>query len=164
MTLEDFERPVALRFFSSSHATKTLYEGCKSLDEAISRTWQDDPLGEEELGAFKDQLVADLADGSFTYVVAAQRFTDPMATTARYLNATHRASSFSLVEMVRFANGSGEEVFEARTVLRPQAPGAHAPSSRLTREGLKDALGETAYGEAVERIIDEAQARGLLAT
>lgn len=89
MSLDDFERKVALRFFASPHAVGTGYEKCKSLDEAITKAWPD--LSEEELAAFKDRLSSDMADGAFTYVVAAQQLTDPMATTARYLNATEPA-------------------------------------------------------------------------
>jgi hypothetical protein len=167
MSLDDFERKVALRFFASNQAKGTGYENCKTLDEAIDRAWADRPLSEEERATFKDRLSTDLADGAFTYVVAAQRLSDAMATTARYLNESHRRSRFFLIEMVRFTNDpdGGQEVFEARTVLRPEPTARSAPrgarGTRLTREALMELIDDPAYAEAVGRLLDAAEATGL---
>jgi len=163
MTLEDFERKVATRFFATPEAVGTGYEKCKTLDEAIAKAWADNPLSDEELATFKDRLTADLADGAFTYVVAAQRLTEPMATTARYLNANFLRSRFCLVEVVRFTGDEGQQVFEARTVLRPERrPGGGGQrGTRLTRETLMERIDDAVYAEAVGRLLDAAEADGL---
>ena len=129
-------------------------------DKAVELAWPD--LSPEELGSFKDRLAADLSDGTFTYVVAAQKLTDPMATTARYLNAHQKGSDF-LVEVVRFTGEGGEtgEVFEARTVLRPEAiPTAGPRGARLNRSNLMDLIGDEDYASAIARVLDAARAPG----
>jgi hypothetical protein len=168
ISLDEFERTVPLRYFASSQAAGTGYEKVKSLDEAIVKAWGDDPLSEEELATFKDRLTADLADGSFAYVVAAQRLTDAMVTTARYLNATHQRSRFYLVEVVRFTDGlpEGEEVFEARTVLKPDPTsrgGSRGPrGARLTRDNLIDQIEDADYAEGIGELLDTAEATALV--
>ncbi len=81
--------------------------------------------------AWPDRLAAQLRDGTFHYVVVAQRFTEPMLRTLRYLNATTNGARFSAVELVRFRDAGGIEAFEAR-----YAGGADP----VTRSGTKDAL------------------------
>ena len=167
MSLDDFERRVALRFFASTQAQGTGYERCKSLDAAIDIAWAGNPLSEEERVTFKDRLATDLADGAFTYVVAAQRLTDAMSTTARYLNVNHRRSRFFLIEMVRFIDkpDGAEEVFEARTVLRPDPTARSSPrgarGTRLTRESLMELIDDQRYAETVQRLLDAAETAGL---
>jgi len=170
MSLDEFERTVPLRYFASRQAVGTGHEHVRSLDDAIAMAWADDPLSEEELATFKDRLSTDLAEGSFTYVVAAQRLTDSMATTARYLNATNRRSRFFLVEVVRFTDGTdsenGEEVYEARTVLRPDPStrsGTRGPrGDRLTRESLLEKIEDQGYSDAISELLDTAEATALI--
>ena len=162
MTYDDFEKRVAFRYFASSHAKGTSTEGCKSIGEAMKKVWGDAPLTEEEEAAFKERLVADLSDGRFTYIVAAQRFTDAMGRTAQYLNASQSQSSFCLVEMVRFERNDAE-VFEARTILQP-GPGRRSPKtsgSRLTRESLLEQIPGADYAEGIDRLLTSAEEMGL---
>ena len=162
MTLEEFERKAVLRYFAGTQAAGTALARCHSLDEAIALTWPD--LSDEELASFKERLSVDLSDGTFTYVVAAQKLTDAMSRTAQYLNVHHKGSRFFLVEMVRFTGdgASSNEVFEARTVLRPDAATAVGPrGSRLTRDALIEQIADEDYAEAIGRILDAAESTGL---
>lgn len=76
--------------------------------------------------------------------------------------------------MVRFTEGpdgdtddltAKEEVFEARTVLRPDpitrsgAPGGRG--ARVTREGLMDQIDDPVYAEAIGSLLDAADANAL---
>lgn len=162
MSPEDFERQVALRYFNSTEVAPK-WKGCPSMETAMKLAgWE---MQGEDMRSFWDRLSSDLADGTFTYVVAAQRLTTPMLRTAEYLNATHRSSRFYLVELVRFAGQAGEEVFEARTVLRPMpssTPSSSAPRKKLTLAALMRRIGETPYTGAILTLLDAATKRELV--
>lgn len=165
MSLEDFERTVAKRFFMSDQSKTTPYHALVSLDDAITVTWPE--MTEERRTALKSRLAADVASGTFVFVVAAQRLTDSMIRTATYLNAMHRRSSFALVEVVRFVRTDGEgpeteEVFEARTVVRPgSTPSSDGTHPRLTHDALMGAIGDPAYRTAVHQLLVAAEANRL---
>src|SRR6185437_1326596 len=100
MTPEVFEATVAVRYFASAHCGPA-FTGLTSLAEAAKVAWPS--MTDTEQAAFHSRLAEVLATGTFNFVIVAQRFTQSMMATARYLNevGAGRARYF-LVELVRF--------------------------------------------------------------
>jgi hypothetical protein len=115
MSLEEFETRVAQRYFTGPHCPPGTIAAGTSLDEVVTATWGAAPA---DAVGWRERLQAQLRDGSFHYVVVAQRFTPSMLHTLQYLNATMKAARFSAVELVRFSGIGAPDVlaFEARLV------------------------------------------------
>jgi len=162
MTYEEFESTVARRYFSSDQCADERLRAKASLDEASRARWPD--LSEEEIALFRDRVLQQLTDGSFHYVVVAQRFTPTMERTLDYLNSVGSSARFYALEMVRFA-ASGLSAFESRTVLKPQ-PRTSGSSDRsaetLTNEAqFLNRVEDESYREALEELLDVVGGLGL---
>ena len=120
-TYEEFESTVAKRYFTSDRCKVAHLRGKTSLQEAVGTWWPD--LSKEESATFRDRLSQRLADGTFEYVIVAQRFTDPVQRTMEYLNTAMKGARFYAVELVRF-EAEGLLAYETRTILKPvKGPG-----------------------------------------
>ena len=151
MTPDVFEATVAARYFVSAHCGPR-FKGLTSLAEAAKIAWPD--MTDADYTALYDRLTRVLATGAFHFVIVAQHFTQPMMTTANYLNEVSggRARYF-LVELVRFT-GTGHAAFEARTVLKPSALVSKASGPSLNETAFLDQITDAAYREALERFFD----------
>jgi hypothetical protein len=115
MNVEDFDRGVVQRYLAS-HRAEASFAGAQDLNQAVERTnWQ---LTDEERGEFDRRIADALASGDFIYVVAAQRFTEPMKASLEYLNATMRFGRFYLVEIVQLG-GNDITAHAAQVVAAP---------------------------------------------
>ena len=127
MSVDALDKGVVQRFLSGPHVLGP-FSQAHNLRSAVALTdWQ---LTEAEFADLVARAAAVLQNGDFIYVIAAQRFTDTMTTSLRYLNATMRYGRFFLVEVVQLA---GEEftAHAAQVVARPADHGAAAPATAL---------------------------------
>lgn len=158
MTPEVFEATVALRYFASAHCGPR-FKGLTSIGEAAKIAWP--TKTEDQHAAFQDRLASVLARGAFTFVIAAQHFTQPMLTTASYLNSVSSGRArYFLVELVRFTGGNFV-AFEGRTVLWPTGPVPKASGPSVNEATFLASISDAAYREALERLFDASHGLGL---
>ena len=153
MSLDSFEATVAVRYFTSDRCRDDRVRGMRTLEEAAKATWGD--LSDEEWLALRDRLTLQLASGTFEYVLAAQRFTEPTLKTMEYLNAMSNGPRFYAVEVVRF-EGDGVSAFESRTALKPPR---RPPPTSVDESSFLDSIDDPEYRAALEVLFDAS--RGL---
>ena len=158
MTYEQFERGIALSYFSSDHCRDSRFHGLTSLEAAARTAW--DELGDGEWAASVDRLSNQLATGKLNYVLGSQRFTETSLTTMDYLNHVSAGPRFFAVEMVRFA-GEHIEAFECRTVLKPAARSSGGPATQIDREKFLAAVADDSYRSDLEGFLGSSEALGL---
>ena len=156
MSLEDFEAAVAVRYFSSKDCQDEKLKNKGSLQQAAKATWPD--LSEEELEQFLETLSRQLETGFCHYVLMAQRFTNTMETTTKYLNTITPAVSFWAVELVRFTGG-GMSAFETRTMFKPPSGTGRPP--RIDEENLLAQVPDAPYREALRELLAACRGLGL---
>ncbi len=147
-SLEQFEDSVVRQYLRIS-----LAEAMNSLE------YEDD----DEAEGARRQLAKQLAQGRFTYVAAAQKFTEAMLTTIDYLNAT-MASDFYALEIVRF-DGSGGSAYESRIVARPprvRTLGSR-PGALIDKDAFLEEIDDESYRTAMESLIESLPALGIRA-
>lgn len=153
MPLETFDTQVAQTYFNSRYSTTKPPPA--SLEVAMEQRWgtQDDAVSATEV------LRGQLAKGAFLYVVVAQRVTEPVRRTIRYLNNATRSARFAAVELTRYEappEFETYEAFEARVVVAPETTAGATGSVKdtfsdidallelypdaTTREGMRDLL------------------------
>ena len=142
MTIEEFESAVVARYLGSDRCRTTNLKGAQSLDEAAMRIWPD--MTEEERSGFKDHVATQLANGTFHYVLCAQRIIPTTVRTIDYLNQISRGPRFFAVEFVRF-RGTDIEAFESRTVAKPQSRSSSATDSSITETKLLSQVDDLEY-------------------
>jgi hypothetical protein len=150
-TVDEFDALVTGPYFGGRHCpVDSPGRGATSLEEVVKAAWPQD----EERDAFdwKDRLTTQLSTGGFRYVVVAQRFTEPMLQTIRYLNSTMPAARFYAVELVRFAHPSGFGAYEARLLLGPEPSRGGDRAKALT--GSTELLGRIA-DDAYRIVLEE---------
>ena len=155
MSLESFESTVSGRYFASDHCRDLKLRNVGSLDAAARITW--DPFSDEECQSFTDSLAANLAAGSFEYVLAAQRFTPANLRTIEYLNSESKKCRFYAVELVRFQS-ERLSAFESRTILKPQA---RPPTGSIDESDFLERIDAEDYRAALERIFHACRGLGL---
>jgi hypothetical protein len=136
MTLEEFETRVAQPYFKGPSCPTGSVKVGASLVDVVEEKWGtivDDAVD------WRDRLQAQLRDGSFHYLVVAQRFTAPVLRTLQYLNATMKTARFSAVELVRFT-GEGYDAFEARFVAGAEPVSAVSATGKSVLAGVDDLL------------------------
>lgn len=91
-----------------------------------------------------------IAKGDFHFVVAAQRFADPMKVSVSYLNETTQAGRYFLVEVIRL-DGMGQTAYAAQVVHRPESRGGASPSlaAKASEDAFLAAITEPEYQEAM---------------
>lgn len=134
MSLDDFEARV-FRPYVAKQGNSSGVPPDASLDDLMAGPGTTD---EQDAVDWRQRLQTQLRDGSFHYVVVAQRFTDPVLRTLRYLNATVRGARFSAVELIRFS-GAEHSAFEARFVAGAQ-PVSGGGSAKTALSGLDEFL------------------------
>lgn len=156
MSIEDFERMVALRHFRSDDCLDSRVKDKASLAEAALATWEN--FSEEEMEQLQQSLSRQLESGSLHYVLMAQRFTSTIETTTAYLNTIAPSANFWAVELVRFA-GEGVSAFESRTVVRASHPRGQDASTPVDEDKLLQQVQDEPYRQSLQDIL--AACRGL---
>ena len=155
-SFDEFEKLVPRRYFSSAYCTDERVKGLATLHAAAKAVWED--LGDEEWAGLRDQIAKQLKDGTFHYVLAAQRFTPTIETSLAYLNQVSTPRFYG-VELVRFT-GESFTAFEARTVVKPSAIASQSNQQHLDRAQLLDSIEDAAYRDFVEELLTFASALG----
>ena len=155
LSFDAFEAAVPVQYFNDKvHCTNQQVMGLKSLAAAARTIWRD--ISDEEFSVIKDRVSKQLADGSFHYLLVAQRFTSTIGRTAEYLNASMPRARFYAVELVRFHGGS-VEAFEARTVLKPPTGGS---GEKVDEDKLLARFAAPQFREFIARFLDTSRAQG----
>lgn len=155
-SFDEFEELVPRRYFSSAHCTDKRVKNLTTLHAAAKAVWED--LSDEEWAGLRDQITKQLKDGTFHYVLAAQRFTPTIETSLAYLNKVSTPRFYG-VELVRFV-GDSLTAFEARTVIKPSAFASQSNQQHLDRAQLLDSIEDAAYRDFVEELLTFASALG----
>ena len=153
----DFDDGVVHRHLTSKHVDPAS-KGASGLRDAAVKAWD---LDDDEWAALTLRLDRVLSTGDFYFVVAAQRFTDQMHDTARYLNETTRHGRYFLVEIIRL-DSADQTAYAAQVVGRPASRSASGgPVSKATESDFLAAIGEPAYREAMSELFSTVRALGL---
>ena len=162
LSVEDFDRGVVQRYLASGRVDPT-YRGARTLSEAIERTsWH---LTNDDRTALLERLAEVLQTGDFTFVIAAQRFTESMKNSLDYLNATMRRGRFFLVEVIQLTGA--ELVAHAAQVVAAPARGNAARSAtggagkEVEEAEYLSSIEDPAYREAVRSLIARCEALGV---
>lgn len=160
MTFEAFEETVARRYFHSVHSPQSSpTHKARSLREAALSVWPD--FDNDSFDVMADRLTEVLEKGAFHLVVVAQRFTQPMITTAEYLTAAQPATRLFLVELVKFSGGM-VSAYEARTVYRPRHQSqAKGGAGNTSESDLLAAIPEDAFRSLLKELFTLAEELGL---
>lgn len=136
MSLEQFESRVAQRYFAGPYCPPGSVPPGAGLGDVLAARWG---TADNDAVDWRERLRAQLRDGSFHYVVVAQRFTPSVQRSIEYLNATMKGARFSAVELVRFT-GAGYDAFEARHVAGAGAATTSGAASKAALAGVHDFL------------------------
>jgi hypothetical protein len=161
MTLADFDNGVVQRYLSGRHVSPG-FEGLGSLAEAIAKADWDQ--GKDELTTLNARLTDVLANGDFRFVVAAQRFTQPMIKSLQYLNATSRYGQYSLVQVI-WMKGNQLSAYSAQVVsgtARSRPPGASVGAGQTNEADFLAGIADDDYRDAMKEIFAGASALGLV--
>jgi hypothetical protein len=154
----EFDEGVVHRFLAGRYVDP----GSKSTDglrDAARRAWGLDDQGWEALALRLDQV---LDTGDFHFVVAAQRFTEQMKDSVRYLNGTTRYGKYFLIELIRL-DGTSQKAYAAQVVEKPSARSAGtATAARATEADFLAAIGDPDYREAMSQLFSTVSALGLV--
>ena len=154
---DEFEKSVAARYFASDRCKDSRLKGKSSLQDAMHAVWSD--MSEEDLASFGDRLGRRLESGAFAYVLVAQRLTETVVTTVRYLNAVTQGPTFYAVELVQFS-GEGISAFESRTVLKPGTPLGRT-GERINEREFLEAIHDQEYSSALQELFEACRGLGL---
>ncbi len=142
----EFEKAVAVQFFSSPNCTDTRIKGKHSLYEAAKEIWHD--ITEEEFSSTKEAVGSQLESGSFWYILAAQRFTPTIQNAIDYMNNIAPGTRFFAVELVKF-DGAGLTAYESRTIIKPE-PTAIKTKSILDEIRFLEQVDDATYRLALQ--------------
>lgn len=161
LSVEDFDRGVVQRYLAGAHVVSG-FKTANDLSAAIALTdWGLDAEGRAALDA---RLADVLANGDFTYVVAAQRFTEPMRRSLEYLNATMRFGRFFLIELVQL-EGQDLTAHAAQVVAaqpKKAASSSGGPASKTSEGEFLAAIADPDYRDAVKDVLAACQGLGLI--
>ncbi len=152
MSFDEFEQAVAVRYYASEHCTDKRFTGARSLMSACEALWSD--FEPDEWSSLTEHLGDQLGEGSFRYVLAAQRFTPTIRDTIRYMNATMTQARFYGLEIVAFRSDTSR-AYESRVVIGPDTTGPR-PRSRVGVAELLEQITITDYQSALQRFFDAA--------
>ncbi len=163
LSLDDFDRGVVQPYLISNRSD--VPPGVRDLDAAIATSgWS---LGDEELAALRERVQEVLQTGDFIYVVAAQRFTEPMKVSLEYLNTMMRFGRFYLVEMV-LLSGKDLTAHTAQVVASPPrrtgAGGGSSPETQTSETEFLATLPDDVSREAIHDFLARCEALGLVTT
>ncbi|MFC5382091.1 hypothetical protein [Aquipuribacter nitratireducens] len=154
----EFDEGVVHRYLTSRHVDPGV-KTAQDLRAAAVGTWGLDDTGWQTLATRLDQV---LITGDFHFVVAAQRFTEQMKDSVRYLNETTRYGKYFLVEVIRL-DGLEQRAYAAQVVERPPArTSASGTASKATQTDFLAAIADPTYREAVSELFATVSALGLI--
>lgn len=157
-SVEDFDRGVVQRYFAGGRAAV----GAHDLFSAVAASGWD--LDDDEHSEFSERLADVLATGDFLYVVAAQRFTEPMKSSLEYLNSAMRFGRFYLVELVQLT-GSDLVAHAAQVVASPPrrsvARASVGPRERIDESDFLAGLVDDAQRTAISELLASCAALGI---
>ncbi|WP_396048444.1 endonuclease NucS domain-containing protein [Aeromicrobium sp. UC242_57] len=153
-----FDQGVVHRYLNSRWVEPT-YAGCEDLQAAATKAWA---LTSEEWEVLADRLDQVIKSGDFHFVIAAQRFVDPMKVSVSYLNETTQAGRYFLVEVVRL-DGAGLMAYAAQVVHKPEARGGagSSPAAKASEAAFLVAIADPPYREAMSELFASVKALGL---
>lgn len=154
----EFDEGVVHRYLASKYVDPTR-KTATGLRDAAVRAWGVDDDGWDALALRLDEV---LTTGDFHFVIAAQRFTDQMNDTVRYLNEVTQYGKYFLVELVRL-DGKSQKAYAAQVVQKPaNRSRSSGPASRATEVGFLAAIGDTQYRQAMSELFSTVSALGLV--
>lgn len=151
MSVDVFESSVLLRYLRGVHCTDPKLKAARTLNAAAQLTWPD--ISEEDLEQFNERVQKQLEAGNFLFVVAAQRFTEPMLRTIEYLNNRLNGARFAAVELVAFA-ADGLQAFESRAAARPPSRNRTTGGPSLDESSFLELFKDPTYRMALEDLFD----------
>lgn len=154
-----FDQGVVHRYLKSQYV-EAKFKACDDLKDAAVLAWTLTTDEWELLTARLDQVIA---KGDFHFVVAAQRFADPMKVSVSYLNETTQAGRYFLVEVIRL-DGMGQTAYAAQVVHRPESRGgsSSSPAAKASEDAFIAAITEPEYQEAMSELFASVKALGLV--
>ncbi len=162
LSVEDFDRGVVQRYLAGGRVDPA-FRGARTLAEAIERTsWE---MSSDDRMSLLERLTEVLQTGDFTFVIAAQRFTDSMKGSLDYLNATMRRGRFFLVEVIQLT-GAEHTAHAAQVVAAPARGNAARSNTDGARKRVEEAeylasIDDAAYRDAVRSIIARCETLGI---
>lgn len=158
-TASDFDNGVVQRYLAGRECD-TKAKGASSLASLIERSgWN---LSAEESAAMNDRLQQVLTTGDFHFVVAAQRFTEPMNSSVDYLNAVSAKGRYHLVQVTRL-EGKGLAAYSAQVVAKPtkstQSAGG-STAAQITEAAFLQQIADVDYHDALADILASARKLG----
>jgi hypothetical protein len=161
-SLDEFDNTVVRRYLSGRYCTDPLMRNARSLEHARRAIWP--TMQDSEIDQFQSRLCEVLTTGDFHFVAVAQRFTQSMENTIKYLNQSMKRGRFYLVEMIRYQSKSGDKqalsAYAGQLIARPERQTSD-PAERIDEAQFLDTILDTEYRRALQRIIDSCRAIGL---
>lgn len=153
-----FDDGVVHRYLRSQYV-ESKFGTCANLHAAAVEAWQ---LTQEEWDALTARLDLVIKKGDFHFVVAAQKFVEPMKVSVSYLNATALAGRYFLMEVIRF-DGAGQTAYAAQIVQKPERRpgGASSPAGRTDQDEFLARISDGDYHEAMSELFSSVQALDL---
>lgn len=155
----EFDQGVVHRYLAGNYVDPA-FKTASGLRDAAVLAWGLDDEGWDALVLRLDRV---LSTGDFHFVVAAQRFTEQMKDSTRYLNETTRYGKYFLVELIRL-DGKTQKAYAAQVVQKPAARsgGAGGTASKATEVDFLAAIGDAAYRDAMSELFSTVSALGLV--
>lgn len=155
----EFDEGVVHRYLAGKYVDSK-FKAAGSLREAAALAWD---LEESEWGSLVLRLDQVLTTGDFHFVVAAQRFTEQMNDSTRYLNETTKYGKYFLVEVIRL-DGETQRAYAAQVVQKParRSGNSGGVASKATEADFLAAIGAPAYREAMSELFSTVAALGLV--
>lgn len=161
LSLDDSDRGAVQRSLGGSHVPDTL-AGCHDLRDAIGRAgWE---LADEAADAVLEHLAEVLRSGDFTFVIAAQRYTEPCArasTTSTRRCVSAGSSSSRLCSSLAPSSQRTRRRWWRRRVGAPRPPPSAVVASLPMRQPLSSLDGDE-YRDAFRDFLAACSALGLV--
>lgn len=153
-----FDQGVVHRYLNGPYV-ESAYKACEDLRDAATQTWK---LSQEEWSSLIERLDEVIKMGDFHFVVAAQRFVEPMKATVSYLNQTTQAGRYFLVEVIRL-DGAGQTAYAVQVIHRPEvrAGSNSSPAAKVSEDAFLAMIGDPEYHEAMSELFASVKALGL---
>lgn len=154
-----FDQGVVHRYLSSPYA-EAKYQLCGDLQSLATAAWS---LTDDEWASLIDRLDQVINSGDFHFVVAAQRFADPMKVSVSYLNAISRAGRYFLVEVIRL-DGADRTAYAAQVIHKPEVRGGTttSPAGKASEDAFLSAITDTDYRDAMSELFASVKALGFV--
>ena len=153
----DFDEGVVRRYLAGSHALPE-HRGASDLKDVAVRMWR---LSDNEWEAMAQRLDEVLGTGDFVFVVAAQRFTDSMKDSVRYLNEVTRYGRYFLIELIRL-DGSKQKAYAAQVVQVPSTRSKAGVGEKATESDFLAGFDDPDYSAAIGELFSTVSSLGFV--